>query len=734
MTNKRNILFLSILFISICHCDIIDSGDERKKQKESFGRTYVKALEFYQKNEWEKAAELFELAIHSYKHQLNVFGKCRQICDSTNTLDNYCNKLPGSGTTNCQFFAFAKQSICLRQCSMGKLGDDLVHVPEKDSWIILDFYRRKPYDFLQYTYSMLSLYGEAVSAAFTYLAKNPNEKNVLNRLNEYLEKLSEEERSRHLIDLEEERYQTKYLQAVRSFRKENWSQCTDNFESALLAFVDAHAQCQSECELFESAVVMGSLNYYDILTNIYAKIILCYKSCVVKTSDFRFYRSPHFPALYYEHLHYCYMKQNKFREGCRALSSAIIFRPKNQHLLNEWRKYEYLLPKENVMEDCSVRSEAFLLFSQIVSNQKISNYLKENFIPTAHQFDNDELRNHDEDLSISDNWQRKNRQRIQQLKWNSTFAEREKRMHERMAIKGDGGDEWEYGKNDNLKKVDKSDEGKIDDSPSPNSIDDIEEVLNNFYTNELNGQKQNVTKFTYADIQKIRNETPKSGNDPSSEPISIKYKMIDLDNHDNKHADHLIKGKLKYNKYMSTLIKMISEISIDKDRPTSQYYQEKEDDNSRKRLRRIDLSYIVQIELEQSKYHSQLMVLLDVLRSIEHEMNGLIKEKSSNDVSVTSVEFMIGSNKGEEQTVGEDEYLFVIPLKQIGEGLQFSLFVKEERIELETNEVMCIHASSVRWESNEIVEVLEVKMLPTRQFDEKVTDVLHVVLDTNYDE
>ncbi|KAI3384592.1 hypothetical protein SNEBB_000076 [Seison nebaliae] len=140
------------------------------------------------------------------------------------------------------------------------------------------------------------------------------------------------------------------------------------------------------------------------------------------------------------------------------------------------------------------------------------------------------------------------------------------------------------------------------------------------------------------------------------------------------------------------------------------------------------------IELEQSKYHSQLMVLLDVLRSIEHEMNGLIKEKSSNDVSVTSVEFMIGSNKGEEQTVGEDEYLFVIPLKQIGEGLQFSLFVKEERIELETNEVMCIHASSVRWESNEIVEVLEVKMLPTRQFDEKVTDVLHVVLDTNYDE
>ncbi|XP_041942353.1 endoplasmic reticulum protein SC65 [Alosa sapidissima] len=331
---------------------------------------YGYALEQYGVQNWKESIKYLELSLRLHRLLKDSEAYCSQNCsqvsrDHDELFQDTSLRIMGH---------FLQRASCLKNC---KKNFPVFSVAYPKRVTLEAFERREPYRYMQYAYFQLNYLEKAVSAAHTFLQRNPGEPLLTKNMNYYKSLFDVDE---YLIDHEEKLYEGAFLKAVKLFNAGDFSNSAFNMEQAATEYLKVYDLCLAACE--GSYEVTEFKDFYPTLADLYVDVLTCKVKCEANlTPNVGGFFVEKFVATMYHYMQFAYYKLNDVRSAAPCAASYMLFDPSDEVMQKNMVYYKFYREQWGLEEEhFKPRPEAVRYFNQTAKQKEMlefaQNYLQ----------------------------------------------------------------------------------------------------------------------------------------------------------------------------------------------------------------------------------------------------------------------------------------------------------------------------------------------------------------------
>ncbi|NP_001087150.1 prolyl 3-hydroxylase family member 4 (non-enzymatic) L homeolog precursor [Xenopus laevis] len=336
--------------------------------------TYGRALELYEGDKWKEAARALENSLRLHRLLRDSEAHCGHSCSAGDDESPVLEKKEEEQEWRRELRLFGRvlaRAVCLRKCK-GSLA--VFQQPHPDPDTLSAFRRRDPYQYLHYSYFKTNELEKAVSAAHTFLQKNPTHEMTLRYMNYYKTLMEVEE---YLIDLEAEPYEGMFVKAVKTYNAGDFRRSTEEMEQALPLYYKAYNSCLTACE---GAYQMREFkDFYPAVADHLTDVLHCKVECESNLiPNVGGYLVQKFVATMYHYLQFAYYKLNDVKNAVQCVSSYMLFDPDDTVMQQNLAYYRFYKEKWDLEDtDFNPREEALRYHSQTTRHKELLQFAKD---------------------------------------------------------------------------------------------------------------------------------------------------------------------------------------------------------------------------------------------------------------------------------------------------------------------------------------------------------------------
>ncbi|XP_018619826.1 endoplasmic reticulum protein SC65 isoform X1 [Scleropages formosus] len=335
---------------------------------------YGYALEHYAAHSWKESLRFLELSLRLYRLLKDSESFCGQSCREREREPEPEPEVDVEGELRVLRHIVLRAS-CMKACKK-KLPIFSVSYPSKE---VLDaFEKREPYRYIQYAHYQLNNLEKAVSAAHTFLQKNPDEPFITKNMNYYKTLFDVEE---YLINHEEQPYEGLFLKAVKLFNSGDFSSSIRDMEQAVSEYFKAFDLCLAGCEgSYELAEIK---DFFPSLAAIFTDALRCKTNCEANlTPNVGGFFVEKFVATMYHYLQFAYYKLNDVQNAAPCAASYVLFDPDDKVMKRNIVYYDFYREQWGLREShFQPRPEALRYFNQTTTQEEMLRFA-ENYLQT----------------------------------------------------------------------------------------------------------------------------------------------------------------------------------------------------------------------------------------------------------------------------------------------------------------------------------------------------------------
>lgn len=318
---------------------IISTGNSSKLL--SLEKTYDWAVRAYAGERWTKCIDYFEEALHLYKLYKTIVINCRHKCSDP----KYTPEIKHDIEDFKVYERFLIKRDCLLKCNEKDLRDvQMVNGLEES--ILMNMQARKPYEYLQLCYFQVYSLQKAATAAYTYLAANPNDEAMQNNLKYYMEQ--SEVNVKDVVDLESEDYFVLYNLGIKAYNQNNWADTIGNMEEVLTDYFSSENNCRAECEHQPAQETPSEFSI--TLSNHIAALLYCRQQCQDELKKLDFNSGVGFIADVLNYLQISYYHLERYDDAAKSVASYLALMPKDEDMLENKKIYSTLTDSKSFTE------------------------------------------------------------------------------------------------------------------------------------------------------------------------------------------------------------------------------------------------------------------------------------------------------------------------------------------------------------------------------------------------
>ncbi|XP_071027868.1 endoplasmic reticulum protein SC65-like isoform X1 [Oncorhynchus clarkii lewisi] len=322
---------------------------------------YGHALDQYGAQNWRDSIKYMELSLRLHRLLKDSEAFCSQNC-STVSRDN------DTLFADCSLRImqhFLLRASCLKTCKT-TFPVFTVAYPKRD--VLEAFEKRIPYRYIQYAYYQLNNIERAVSAAHTFLQKNPEDPFISKNMNYYKTLFELDE---YLIDHEERPYEPVFLKAVKLYNSGDFSASARDMEQATTEYLKMYDLCLAGCE--GSYEVTEYKDFYPTLADLYTEVLKCKVKCEENLMpNVGGFFVEKFVATMYHYLQFAYYKLNDVRNAAPCAASYMLFDANDQVMQQNMVYYRFYREQWGLEETHFLpRPEALRYFNQTTKQREM---------------------------------------------------------------------------------------------------------------------------------------------------------------------------------------------------------------------------------------------------------------------------------------------------------------------------------------------------------------------------
>ncbi|CAM4635677.1 unnamed protein product [Leuciscus chuanchicus] len=291
---------------------------------------YGHALEMYAFQDWKQSVKYLELSLRLHRLLKDSESYCCLNCSAV--WQEYEEN--STDTTLLIMGHIIRRAACLKMCKTNFPVFSKSY-PKRET--LGAFEQRIPYRYLQYVYYQMNELERAVSAAHTYLQRNPGDPLLSRSLNYYKSLFDMEE---YLIDHEEQPYEALFLKAVKLYNSGDFSSSARDMELAAAEYFKTYNMCLLSCE--GSYDVQEFKDFYPTLADFYFEVMKCKVKCEENLiPNVGGYFVEKFVATMYHYMQFAYYKLNDVRNAALCAASYMLFDADDQVMQQNIAYYRY---------------------------------------------------------------------------------------------------------------------------------------------------------------------------------------------------------------------------------------------------------------------------------------------------------------------------------------------------------------------------------------------------------
>ncbi|XP_063034885.1 endoplasmic reticulum protein SC65 isoform X1 [Melospiza melodia melodia] len=334
---------------------------------------YERALEQYADAQWAESARGLEASLRLHRLLRDSEAHCHRRCAGEPPPAGEGPAGEREWERELRLFGrLLLRAGCLRACKRELPVFQLRYPPAQT---LRDFQRRQPYQYLHYALFKSNKIEKAVSAAHTFLQKNPKHEMTLRYLNYYRTMLDVDE---YLVDLEAQPYEPIFVRAVKLYNSGDFRSSAADMEQALAEYYKAYEDCLAGCE---GAYELQEFKdfYPAIAGNHFVSVLQCKVDCETElTPNVGGYFVEKFVATMYHYLQFAYYKLNDVQDAVRSVSSYMLFDPGDTVMQQNLVYYRFHRERWRLREeDFEPRPEAVRYHNQTAAQKKMLEFARQ---------------------------------------------------------------------------------------------------------------------------------------------------------------------------------------------------------------------------------------------------------------------------------------------------------------------------------------------------------------------
>ncbi|KAI9539601.1 hypothetical protein NQZ68_005683 [Dissostichus eleginoides] len=356
-------LFLALLLPALVQAQYENYSFKSFPQKDimPLDSSYNYALEQYGAENWAESIKFLELSLRLHRLLRDSEAFCSGNCSSV-SRDN--------GSVSADSSLRVVRHILLRAACLKKCKADFpvfkISYPQRD--LLESFEKRVPYRYIQYAHYQMNNLEKAVSAAHTFLKKNPTDPYLTKNMNYYKTLFDAEE---HLIDQEEQPYESVFVKSVTLYNSGDFSSSARNMEQAITQYFEVYSLCLAGCE--GSSEIVEVKDFYPTLADLYTDVLKCKVKCEehLKPNVGGFFVEK-FVATMYHYLQFSYYKLNDVKNAAPCAASYMLFDRNDQVMQQNVAYYRFYREQWGLEEDdFQPRPEALKFFNETTKQKEM---------------------------------------------------------------------------------------------------------------------------------------------------------------------------------------------------------------------------------------------------------------------------------------------------------------------------------------------------------------------------
>ncbi|XP_033945270.1 endoplasmic reticulum protein SC65 [Pseudochaenichthys georgianus] len=356
-------LFLALLLPALVQAQYENYSFKSFPQKDimPLDSSYNYALEQYGAENWAESIKFLELSLRLHRLLRDSEAFCSRNCSSV-SRDN--------GSVSADSSLRVVRHILLRAACLKKCKADFpvfkISYPRRD--LLESFEKRVPYRYIQYAHYQMNNLEKAVSAAHTFLKKNPTDPYLIKNMNFYKTLFDVEE---HIIDQEEQPYESVFVKSVALYNSGEFSSSAQHMEQAITQYFEVYSLCLAGCE--GSYEIVEVKDFYPTLADLYTDVLKCKVKCEehLKPNVGGFFVEK-FVATMYHYLQFSYYKLNDAKNAAPCAASYMLFDRNDQVMQQNVVYYRFYREQWGLEEDDFLpRPEALKFFNETTKQKEM---------------------------------------------------------------------------------------------------------------------------------------------------------------------------------------------------------------------------------------------------------------------------------------------------------------------------------------------------------------------------
>ncbi|XP_077171977.1 endoplasmic reticulum protein SC65 isoform X2 [Paroedura picta] len=336
---------------------------------------YAYALEQYEGERWQESARYLEASLRLHRLLRDSEAHCHKQCAAD---DDHPHHDPRHGPAADEWLAemelfgrVLQRASCLRRCKRALPAFQLRYPPADT---LRDFQRRAPYLYLHYALYKANKIEKAMSAAHTFLQKNPKHEVTQRYLNYYKTMVDPDE---YLVDLEAQPYETVFVRAVKLYNSGDFRSSIADMEHALAEYYKVYENCLAGCE--GSYELRDFKDFYPAIADHFVEVLQCKVDCEADlTPNVGGYFVEKFVATMYHYLQFAYYKLNDVKNAVQSVASYMLFDPGDEVMQQNLVYYRFYRERWHLEEeDFHPRLEASQYHNQTSTQKKLLEFARE---------------------------------------------------------------------------------------------------------------------------------------------------------------------------------------------------------------------------------------------------------------------------------------------------------------------------------------------------------------------
>ncbi|PAV79437.1 hypothetical protein WR25_10631 [Diploscapter pachys] len=357
----------------------------------TFEELYLWGKNEYTAGNWPDCVAYMRKAIEDFRYLEDESADCRKKC--TTQVEK------GGESRLSRMHEISEKALCILRCKRDRFTERRPHLRKMANYY--DFQERKPYEYLHICYWNRKMLDKAVSAAYTFLVKNPDHERVLEGLTFYMKQPGYKEEM--LVDELRSEYEKRFIGAVAAYDEESWGVCVDEMEASLQKLMMEDEKCRFVCEdKLDWSSVDANPEIDVLFTSMYASILRCQHNCLYKLTMVNGHKIGDSPiAAHYEYLRFCQYKLKRGSDAARSVASYLLF-DRNPLMLRN----KYVYTKEFNRPDLfTPYPEMVVIYNQRKLEERYLTFVEESFRYVNNEFPpekRDDYKKFDEEVDIED--------------------------------------------------------------------------------------------------------------------------------------------------------------------------------------------------------------------------------------------------------------------------------------------------------------------------------------------